>query len=145
MITEAYQYVDIENKTVFIFHSEGAQGVITKIIEFTSSGNNTWNLAFGDWKKDDFDDKVVTNNHDAMRVIRTVAKATIEFFQEHPKSKVTIQAVDEKRNRLYNLIFQRHIKEIEPLFDIIGIKKGKRETYSSEEYYDRFELKLKIF
>ena len=79
-----------------------------------------------------------------MRVIRTVAKATIEFFEQYPKSTVTIQGVDEKRNKLYNLVFKRHLKDIEPIFDVIGIIKSEKETYSPEKYYERFELKLKL-
>ena len=144
MITETYNYVDIKNKTVFIFQSEGPQGIITKVIEFTLNDDNTWNLGFGDWRNDDVDGKIITNNHDAMRVIRTVAKATLDFFETYPQKVVTIQAVDEKRNKLYNFAFKRHIKEIEPIFDIIGVINGQKETYSPEKYYERFEVKLKI-
>jgi protein tyrosine phosphatase len=143
MITEAYSYIAIENKTVFVFHSEGSQGTIVKVVEFTLTDEKTWNLGFGDWSNGDIDDTIVTNNHDAMRVIRTVAKATIEFLEEYPKRVITIQAVDEKRNKLYNLVFQRHFKEIEPIFDVFGLIKGKKESYSTQKYYERFELKLK--
>ena len=52
--------------------------------------------------------------------------------------------IDEKRNRLYNAVFRRHFKDIEPIFEITGIIKDRKETYSPEKYYERFELKLKL-
>ncbi len=144
MINDAYTYVDTGDKTTFIFHSEGPQGIITKFIEFTFEEDGTWNLGFGDWRNGDIDGAIITNNHDAMRVIRTVAKATLDFFNTYPKRVVVIEAIDEKRNRLYNSVFKRHFKDIEPVFDIIGIVGNLRETYSPEKYYQRFELKLKL-
>jgi hypothetical protein len=144
MINDAYTYVDTGDKTTFIFHSEGPQGIITKVIEFTLTEENTWNLGFGDWRDNDVDGEIITNNHDAMRVIRTVAKATLDFFDSYPQKVVTIQAIDDKRNRLYNFAFRRHFKDIEPIFDIIGTINGQKETYSPEKYYERFEVKLKV-
>ncbi len=144
MINDAYTYVDIGNKTTFIFHSEGPQGIVTKVIEFTLNDDNTWNLGFGDWRNGNVDGEIITNNHDAMRVIRTVAKATLDFLETYPQKVVTIQAIDEKRNKLYNFAFRRHFKDIEAIFDIIGIMNGEKESYSPEKHYERFEIKLKL-
>lgn len=143
MIKEAYPYDEIEEDTLFVFQSEGPQGTVLKIIVFDFQGNDTWNLGFGDWNNGDVNDSVLTNNHDVMRVIRTVANVALEFFSRHPKCTIKIDPVDEKRKKLYNLVFQRHYKEIEPTFDLIGLNGGKMESYSTEKYYDYFELKLK--
>ena len=89
MINDAYDYVDIKDKTVFIFQSEGPQGTVTKVIVFTLEEDGTWNLGFGGWRNDDVDGKIMTSNHDAMRVIRTVAKATLTFFEAYPTRIIT--------------------------------------------------------
>lgn len=92
--------------TRFAFQSESDKGKIVKIIEFYFLDNGKWNLGFGDWNKGTVDDKVVSNNQDTMKVIRTVANVTIAFFKEYPSSVVVIEPVDEKRKRFYNLIFK---------------------------------------
>jgi hypothetical protein len=143
MIKDAYSYADVKEGKLFAFQSEGSQGLIVKIVQFTFEGNDVWNLGFGDLDDGDIDDSVVTNNHDAMKVIRTVAKITLEFFVKYPTSIVKIRPVDEKRKKLYNIVFIRHFKDIEPIFDVKGSREGKKEPYSPNNYYNRFELKLK--
>jgi hypothetical protein len=143
MIKEAYQYVDVKEGKLFVFQSEGPQGLIVKIVQFTHEGNDIWNLGFGDLDNGGINDNIVTNNHDAMRVIRTVAKITLEFFEKYPSCTIKIRPVDEKRKKLYNIVFKRHFKDIEPIFDVIGSRLGKYETYLPLKYYDKFQLKLK--
>jgi hypothetical protein len=143
MIKEAYPYDEIEEDSLFVFQSEGPQGTVLKIVVLDFEGNDTWNLGFGDWNNGDVNDSVVTNNHDAMRVIRTVANVALEFFTRHPTSILKIDPVDEKRKKLYNLVFQRHFNEIDPTFNVTGWIKNKKEPYSTKKHYDKFELKLK--
>jgi hypothetical protein len=101
-------------------------------------------LAFGDWKKDDFDDKVMTNNQDVVRVIATVAKVTYCFFEDYPDAILVIDPVDEKRKKLYNIVFQRHAKTIKETFIIMAAIGEKYEIYSPLKMYDSFELSLKL-
>ena len=61
-------------------------------------------------KKGKIDDIVVTNNYDVAKVMRTIAKIVYVFFEHYPERTVYIEPVDEKRKRLYNLIFQRHFE-----------------------------------
>ena len=91
MITETYQYLFTNGKTQFVFQSEGIQGNIIKIVQFSILNNGKWNLGFGDFKAGLIDDKVLSNNHDVVRVISTVAKITIDFFEKYPKSMVVIE------------------------------------------------------
>ncbi len=100
MITDAYDYENAQNKTLFAFESEGTQGTVLKLVHFTLMNNGKWNLAFGDWINGELNDNIITNNQDAIKVIRTVAKITTTFFEYNPKSKVDIRPVDEKRKRL---------------------------------------------
>ena len=144
MITETYKYLSTNTKTQFVFQSEGIQGNIIKIVQFSFLNNGKCNLGFGDFKAGTIDDKVLSNNQDAIRVIRTVAKITIEFFEKYPKSRVIIDPVDEKRKKLYNIVFKRHFKEIEANFQIIGYIEDRAEAYMPKNFYDSFEISLKF-
>ena len=143
MIDEHYRFLGSKSQTRFFFESEGRQGKVMKIVQFTPDQNSRWNLGFGDSHKGKVDDKIITNNFDVAKVMRTIAKIVFIFFKQYPDRVVVINPVDEKRKRLYNLVFQRHILEINPDFEIIGFIEGQPETYSSEKYYDTFEIKLK--
>ena len=144
MITESYRYLATKRKTQYTFQSEGLQGKIVKIILFDLQDNGEWNLGFGDWSKGKVDDSVISNNHDAFKVIGTVAKATLDFFEEYPESIVIIKPVDEKRKKLYNTVFQRHFKDINPLFDVVGFINGEKEVYSPQKFFDSFKIPLKF-
>jgi hypothetical protein len=143
MIEDYYKYVAATKGESFMFVSEGIKGTILKFVEFTPLTNDDWNLGFGDFKNGEIDDIVMTNNQDVIKVIRTVAQITIEFFKKYPHAIVVIKPVDEKRKKLYNIVFQRHFAEIDALFDIIAYLGIRKEIYHVETIYDSFELSLK--
>jgi hypothetical protein len=143
MIKETYPYVQVENKLIYGFNSEGINGVILKIVIFTPMRNRKWNLGFGDWQNNDVDDVVMTNNHDIVKVIGTVAKITYDFFEKYPNAVVVIKPVDEKRKKLYNIVFQRHFKVMMNDFQIVAKKGSRKKIYFPEKMYDSFELSLK--
>jgi hypothetical protein len=143
MINEAYNLYPSNDNTFFIFESEGPKGKVTKIIEFSYIDDDIWNLGFGDWQKEGISDTVVTNNQDIVKVMNTVAKTVYIFLNQYPNSTIIIKPVDEKRNKLYNTIFQRHIKVIELSFDVKGYIKGRIEPYSPLKIYDILQIKLK--
>ena len=143
MINDSYYFEATNNNTLFAFESEGVKGKILKLVVFEITVDGKWNLAFGDVKNGDIDDSVITNNQDAIKVIRTVAKITMIFFEDYPLSTILINPVDEKRKRLYNFAFQRHFNDIEPIFKIIGFLKGVEETYTPLKMYDSFQISLK--
>jgi hydroxypyruvate isomerase len=144
MITDYYNYIDIKDKIEYLFTSKGKQGIIVKIVSFTFLEDNLWNLAFGDVHKGDFDDTVISNNHDITKIIGTVAKITYEFSAAFPSRNIHIKPVDEKRKRLYNHVFRRHYAVINNTFQIIGVKNGIEEPYSIDKVYDIFKLKRRV-
>jgi methyltransferase-like protein len=119
------------------------KGKILKVIIFTLEEDGKWNLGFGDWENNNVDDKVMTNNQDVVKVIGTVAKVTYEFFDNYPNAIVVIKPVDEKRKKLYNIVFQRHYDAIKEDFHILTLKDDRIEVYSPAQSYDSFELFLK--
>lgn len=143
MVNEHYSFSNEANKTLFTFESEGTQGKILKVVLFTLDDDNRWNLGFGDWHNGYVNDTIISNNHDVAKVIGTIARIVYTFFEEYPDRVVFIQPVDERRKRLYNIVFQRHILEIETDFKIIGFIGEETEMYSIKKNYDAFEIKLK--
>jgi hypothetical protein len=143
MINEAYNLYPSKDNTFFLFESDGPQGKITKIIEFARIDDNIWNLGFGDWQKEGISDTVISNNQDIVKVMNTVAQTVYIFLNQYPDSIILIKPVDEKRSRLYNTIFQRHLKDIELSFDVKGYIKDVIEPYSPLKIYDVLQIKLK--
>ena len=144
MLKESYTYLVSPDKTIYLFQSEGKNGKITKVIAFTLVGRNLWNVGFGDLNEEQIDDSVVSNNHDIVKLISTVAKAIYEFSDKFPSRRIQIKPVDEKRKRLYNHVFRRNYEAINAIFQIKGINQMKKENYSPENFYDNFELKRKF-
>jgi hypothetical protein len=143
MVNEYYRFTDEQNHTLFSFESEGQQGKILKVVLFTLDDDNRWNLGFGDWHNGYVNDTIISNNHDVTKVIGTISRIVYTFFEEYPDRVIFIQPVDERRKRLYNIVFQRHILEIETDFEIMGFIGKKTEMYSNKKNYDAFEIKLK--
>ena len=144
MLKESYTYLASPDKTIYLFQSEGKNGQIIKVIAFTPVGKNLWNVGFGDLNEEQIDDSVVSNNHDIVKLISTVAKAIYEFSDEFPSRRIQIKPVDEKRKRLYNHVFRRNYEVINATFQVTGINGRKKEPYSPEKLYDNFELKRKF-
>ncbi len=143
MIKDHYPYIASNTALNYLFFSEGVKGKILKFVEFTHLVDKDWNLGFGDLKDGFVDGVVMSNNQDVVKVIGTVAKITYDFFANHPHAVVVITPVDEKRKKLYNIVFQRHVKDIEPLFHIFAYISGQKESYLPSKMYDSFELSLK--
>lgn len=143
MIGKHYELNPRNKKTLFYFISEGNQGQILKVIGFQMVRGKIWNLYFGDITENSFSDSVVSNNADIYKVMNTVAVALYQFLEEYPERIIRIAPVDDKRKRLYNIIFQRRIHEIESNFDVFAKKGNKFEVYSPLKTYKIFQLRLK--
>ena len=143
MINDVYQLDALDNNTVFQFNSIGKNGIITKLILFQFINGDSFNLAFGDFKDNKLDDKIISDNGDLIKVISTVALSIYLFFGTHPKAIVEIQGVDKKRQQLYNHIFRRRKKEIDLLFTVVGEIEGQNEPLKRGRFYDKFVIKKK--
>ena len=144
MVNKHYEYLSFNSNTTYYFQSEGKQGIIPKVIVFTPLEDDDWNLAFGDLYQTDIDDAVISNNHDIVKVLSTIAKVVYEFSAHYPSRNIIIEPVDEKRKKLYNHVFRRNYEDICLVFDVIGTVNGKKEAYSSKKTYDIFKLKRKF-
>jgi len=140
MIENPYPLKSFEDATRFIFVSIGAQKPVLKVVLFDQIEVNKWNLAFGDWSNNTVDDTANTNNNDVAKVLVAVAQAVFAFSDKYPERTIVIIPVDDKRKRLYNLVFKRRRAEIGETFAIIGIRGKQVEPYHPDEEYDSFEL-----
>jgi len=140
LIEETYKIVSTNNKKLFFFQSIGTIGVISKAVVFQEFKGKI-NLAFGDLKDGNIDDKSISGNQDISKVLSTVAKCVYEFLKAYPDSIIIIKPVDEKRRQFYNLIIKRRIDEIKQNFQIWGIFEGQIEDYNPGKQYDAFEIK----
>lgn len=140
---ESYTTNHNEALTRFYFVSKGNKGNILKVIAFSQWDGNAWNLGFGDFRDGRIDDRVVSNNGDIGKVMQSVAYSAFSFLEKYPERSIIIQPVDEKRKRLYNLIFQRHYEELATAFILQGKHGNDWNPYSPNETYDVFEVSLK--
>jgi hypothetical protein len=140
MLGETYPIKPSLDKLYYLFISEGPKGRIIKIVLFQNIGENSYNLAFGDFNGGQVDDEVVSNNRDFVKVLSTVAACVYDFVKANPGVKLEIDPVDEKRKTLYNAVFKRHHVFIQQQFRILGVIAKVPEPYTPEKMYDIFEL-----
>lgn len=127
---EIYDLKKTRDGLSYSFYSDGPRGRIGKVIEFQwmrGLGTNTFNLAFGDFNEctNLLDDRSVSNNHDRLKVLHTVATAIIDFLEDHPRSIILIKATSVARARLYQMMISSIWATIEPQYEVYG----KHESY----------------
>ncbi len=135
---EGYKTTSNEDATWFHFDSIGEKGTIRKKITYFYLGENTWNLGFGDDDGDEFDDEVISNNHDVRMVMQTIANTIYQFTEKYPDRRVYIRPVDERRKMLYNGVFKRRHAEITVSFTVYGRIENSIEDYDPKKNYDAF-------
>ena len=142
-IKDSYPITSSVNNLIYVFESKGIKGTIKKVVIFQKMETNRYNLAFGDEVKGTVDDKIDSNNNDMIKVLSTIANIIYDFISHFPDAIIVIGAVERRKLILYNGIFRRRFKEIEESFEIQAFKEGKRETYSPDEFYYKFEINRK--
>lgn len=98
-----YDYLVSEDYMEYEFFSEGPKGKIRKAILFKRinlQGRPVFNLAFGDMDESGIlSDLVVSDNHDAEKVLATVAHAVIKFTIMYPESLTVAEGSTLSRTR----------------------------------------------
>jgi hypothetical protein len=129
-----YDYLVSKDYMEYEFFSEGPKGKIRKAILFKRiklQGRPVFNLAFGDMDESGIlSDLVVSDNHDAEKVLATVAHAVIKFTIVHPHALVYAEGSTPARTRRYQMGINKFWKEIEPDFKVFGLlKDGNFESF----------------
>ena len=135
------------NLTTFEFISEGPNGSIPKIIQFSSSNvEELYNLAFGDRHPGTgkIDDKAVSNNYDSHRILATVVAAVYVFTKIHPDAWIYATGSTPARSRLYRMGISRYLDEGRKDFVIYGQLCNRWETFEKSKDYEAFVAKRKF-
>jgi hypothetical protein len=142
MQTEGYEFVPNENNEVYVFFSSGFKGIFTKIIVFEKIADKNFNLLFGDYDlyTNTIDDKVITNNGDAIKVLATVVHIINTFFEQNPDVIIQIEGSTEIRTKLYQRIIVNYWAEFSENFSIFG-----EDNLKSVESFNKTKSYQKIF
>jgi hypothetical protein len=133
--------------TIFEFVSEGPKGSIPKLIEFTETNlSDFYNLAFGDKDKvtGKINDKIISNNNDAEKVLATVVSAIYAFTDKYPDAWVYATGSTDARTRLYRMGITKYYEEVKADFYVFGqLEEGWAEFELNKEY-EGFAVKRKM-
>lgn len=147
MQAEPYDFGFDRKNLIYTFFSIGKRGIIPKVVAFELTAPNHFNLAFGDFdiQTQTFDDKVVSNNGDTVKVLTTVIQIIIDFFNNNPFAVLDIQGSTSTRTRLYQKIIKDNLEEIETNFRVLAFleESEKPELPNFSKNYLSFQITKK--
>ncbi len=139
-----YPFEASEDYLSFWFESCSSGCRIQKSVEFEEIGVDLYNLAFGDMdKKGQLNDMVVSNNGDMRKVLATVVKTALAFFEMYPERSIYFSGNSSSRNRLYRAILTRDIENWSGVFEVQGIMQGMPVQFSQNMDFEGFLIKRK--
>jgi len=140
-----YEIKAAKSLMLFEFVSEGPNGAIQKIIQYTETNTpDIYNLAFGDKDTDgDIDDSSVSNNGDREKILATVASTVYAFTEKYPESWVYATGSNKARTRLYRMGINKYFEEMDKDFEIYGLRNQEWEIFVKNTEYEAFLVKKK--
>ena len=143
-----YLYKTEENFTIYEFVSDGPNGRIKKIVEYTETATkNVYNLGFGDYdeKTNTINDFSVSNNKDSIKILATVAATVYTFIEKHPNAYILATGSTKARTRLYRMGITNNLAEINEDFVVHGYTmNGIWEEFQIGEDYEAFLITKKL-
>jgi hypothetical protein len=143
-IEDRYDVEISEDVSFFEFISEGKQGNIRKIIQYSPTNlKGVYNLGFGDknLQTGQIDDKVITDNGDSEKVLATVGATVYAFVTQYPKAYIVIVGSSIARTRLYRMAIGKYYDEITQDFQVYGLLNGVWKPFKADENYKAFLIK----
>lgn len=137
---DRYEIIRGEAAMTYEFVSQGPNGDVPKLVAYTKTNLlGTFNLGFGDKIcADDFDDRVVTNNGDSLKVMATVAVTLYTFTDAFPNAKVYVEGSTKSRTRLYRMAITNNLEVINTDFQVYGFKNYVWEEFAAGIDYEAF-------
>jgi hypothetical protein len=148
MRNEQYDVESTPSFTTFEFISEGRKGKIRKVVQYTELANSSvYNLGFGDKidDSDDFNDKVITDNGDSLKVLNTVAATVYDFLEHYPQATVFATGSTFSRTRLYRIGISNALDDIKEEFYVLGYLDSYWEPFEPNRDYTAFSITKKTF
>ena len=145
MNRERYPFKTDNNHANFEFESHGPNGIIKKVIQYYEIGNlpdgsSIFNLGFGDWDESlqTVGDLTISNNADRDKVLATVASSVLDVIDHFGNVAIYAKGSTPARTRLYQMSLNANIKEIETIFDILGLTSSGWEQLQQGVNYTEF-------
>lgn len=132
--------------TTFEFVSEGPNGAITKLIQFSATNvAGIYNLAFGDRNHGTgkLDDMVKSNNGDSEKVLATVVAAVYVFTERNQSAWIYAAGSTKSRTRLYRMGINKYLATIRKDFEIYGETDSGWEKFNKDKEYEGFLVRRK--
>ncbi|HXC05033.1 MAG TPA: hypothetical protein VNZ86_09800 [Bacteroidia bacterium] len=123
MIPGAYELNVSTTGKDFEFISEGVDGDLLKIVQFSPTGiPGIFNLGFGDTdpRTGKMSDSVISNNGVSKKVLSTVALTLLKFTEQHKTAQIIAIGSTRSRTGLYQIGISNYLEEVNKLFDIYG-------------------------
>ncbi len=130
----------------FEFESIGKKGAIEKVVQFSHTGlPDTYNLGLGDKdvRSGRIDDDVISDNGDSKKVLATVARAVIRFFEQNTSCQIIAIEGTKSRTKLCQIGISNNLEEITKNFIIYGLKDRKWQVFERGQNYEAFLIKEK--
>lgn len=143
---ESYPYSTNSSYLDYEFESIGPKGIITKVARFTEIGKNLYNFGFGDLDTTtgEISDTIVSNNGDDEKILMTVANIIYGFTGNFNGVAVFIMGTTHARTRRYQMGINKFWTQINPIFEIFGLKNEKWEYFSQGKNYHAFLGRRKV-
>jgi hypothetical protein len=146
MRDQQYELETAESFMSYEFISKGPKGEIVKLVKYNETQNKGfYNLGFGDKleNEDDYNDTVISDNKDSVRVLATVAATAYLFTTQFPEAKIYAVGSNAARTRLYRIGISNNLDEIEQDYVVLGYYKDKWELFEINRDYSAFLIKRK--
>jgi hypothetical protein len=141
-----YPLASTDDLTTFEFISEGPNGLIHKLVQFSPTNlKGVYNLAFGDKNLEtgEIDDLSISNNGDSEKVLTTVVAALYAFMDKNPHAWVYATGSTKARTRLYRMGISKYLPEIKNDFEILAERKDDWESFKLNAEYEGFLVRKK--
>lgn len=69
---------------------------------------------------DETSDISASKNNDLKTILATIIKIVIDFLDKKPSSFILFQGSDERRQRLYRIVINQELEELQKAFNIFG-------------------------
>jgi hypothetical protein len=135
-----------DNLKTFEFISEGPNGLIRKMVQFTPTNlQGFYILAFGDKdsKTGELDDLAISNNNDTERILATVAATVYAFTDKYSDAWIYATGSTKARTRLYRMGINKYFSQSRKDFEILGQMEKHWEAYEKDKNYVGFLVKRK--
>ena len=147
MQEEPYQFERPTTEICYNFKNISKEKEVNKRVIFTTSDfQNLYNLALLDVLEDgSASDIIESRNKDMKTVLATVIRIVEGFLNINPKNIVVFKGSEERRHRLYRLLLNRELSEIQKAFNVFGSTDDLKnpELFQKNQPYDYYIITKK--